>query len=199
VAATGQVRGEYRKSTQRREEILDAAFEVFSRLGYLNASVTEIARKAGFTLPGLSHHFPTKAALFEAVVSRRDQNAQEHLVDREGLDVLRGLVEIARRDETDRRATRLFAIISAEATDPEHPMHEYMRARYDLILTSVAEAMRAIHADGGLREGTEPGEAAKRYVALADGLQVQSLYDEQRTTQTATLRAALQEMLTIPL
>jgi len=184
---------------QRREDILDAAFEVFSRLGYLNASATEVARRAGFTLPGLSHHFPTKAALFEAVVSRRDMDAQEHLVDRRGLDFLRGLVEVARRDETDRRATRLFSIISAEATDPEHPMHDYMQARYDLILTSVTEAMRAIRADGGLRDGLDPAEAAKRYVALADGLQVQSLYNEQRTTQTFTLRAALQEMLTIPL
>jgi AcrR family transcriptional regulator len=199
VTTAATPRGVYRKSTRRREEILDAAFEVFARVGYLNASVTEIAKMAGFTLPGLSHHYPSKAALFEAVVHRRDLDAQSHLVNRTGIDLLRGLVEIAQRDEVDRRSTRLFAIISAEASDPAHPMHGYFRDRYDLIIGNVTGALRAAEEAGHLRRGVDPGEGARRYVALSDGLQVQAMYDETRTQQTDMLRRALEEMLVVSL
>lgn len=190
-------RGEYRKSAGRREEILDAAFDVFSRVGYLNASVTEIAKQANFTLPGLSHHFPSKASLFEAVVHRRDVDASHHLAGRTGIDLIRGLVEIARRDEADTKATRMFAIISAEAGDPEHPMHAYFARRYDFILRNVTSALEVAQAAGELGDGITPSEAARMYVALSDGFQLQSFYDG--THYTETLRIALQALLRVSL
>lgn len=191
------VRGEYRKSAGRREEIIDAAFDVFSRSGYLNASMTEIAKQSNFTLPGLSHHFPSKASLFEAVVHRRDVDASQHLEGRTGIDLLRGLVEIARRDEADARATRLFAIISTEAGAPEHPMHAYFAGRYDFILRNVASALEVAQAAGELGDGIRPSDAARMYVALSDGLQVQSFYNGTHFTET--LRVALQALLRVSL
>lgn len=199
MATTTRTRGEYRKSTRRREEILDAAFEVFSRSGYLNASMTEIARGAGFTLPGLSHHFPTKAALFEAVVQRRDIEAQERLEGRHGIDLLRNLVLIAERDELDVTATRLYAIIAAEATEPEHPMNAYFRRRYDLVIDNIARALREARDAGILRPGLDPTAAAEEYVALSDGLQLQALYGRRGEAQSVKLRRAIEGMLTVPL
>lgn len=52
------------RSRRRRERILDAAFHVFSRLGYGRAAVDEIAREAETSKGGLYFHFPTKESLF---------------------------------------------------------------------------------------------------------------------------------------
>lgn len=198
MATTRKARGEYRKTSRRREEILDAALEVFSRVGYLNASVTEIARSVNLTLPGLSHHYPSKAALFSAVLERRDLQAQEILSGRSGVDVLLGLIAIAQRDQADRRATRLFAIIAAEATDPGHPMHAYFRERYAMVLEHITRTFDEAAKAGHLKPGIDTAETARRYVALSDGLHVQALYDDHASEVTSLL-SYLQELVTVNL
>ena len=188
-------RGSYAKTPKRREEILDAAFDVFARYGYLNSSVSEIAKRAGMTMPGVTHHFPTKAGLLEAVLRERDLDAADHLQGRRGVGLLRGLLEIAERDEDDRGLTQLFAILSAEATIDDHPAHRYFRDRYDLILQNVRRAFEEAQDDGDLRSGVVPAEAAQMYVALSDGLQLQRLYDVNRVRQAALTRLFLESVL----
>jgi AcrR family transcriptional regulator len=50
---------------QRRPEILDAAFGVFSRYGYRKTSMDEVARIAGLSRQGLYLHFRSKQTLFK--------------------------------------------------------------------------------------------------------------------------------------
>jgi len=192
-------RGAYAKTPQRREEILDAAFGVFARYGYLNSSMSEIAKRAGMTMPGVTHHFPTKSGLLEAVLQRRDLDAAGHLEGRRGVDLLLGLLEIAERDERDRGLTQLFAILAAEATIDDHPAHEYFRARYELILANVWRAFDEAKEDGDLRPGVVPGEAAQMYAALSDGLQLQRLYGVASTRQEELTRRFLESVLSVPL
>lgn len=52
------------RSRRRRESILDAAFHVFSRSGYRDAAVDEIADKAATSKGGVYFHFPTKESIF---------------------------------------------------------------------------------------------------------------------------------------
>lgn len=52
------------RSRRRRERILDAAFHVFSKLGYRSAAVDDIAREAETSKGGLYFHFPTKESIF---------------------------------------------------------------------------------------------------------------------------------------
>lgn len=189
-------RGSYAKTPKRREEILDAAFEVFARYGYLNSSMSEIAKRAGMTMPGVTHHFPTKAGLLEAVLRERDLDAATHLEGRRGVDLLRGVLEIAERDEEDRGLTQLFAILSAEATIDDHPAHAYFRDRYELILRTVRTAFLEAEEDGDLRPGVAPAEAAQMYVALSDGLQLQRLYGVDRTSQRELTRRLLNSVVT---
>src|SRR5438552_18477511 len=60
-----------RKSqAERREEILDAALDVFATRGYDGASTEEIARAAGISQPYVFRLFGTKKELFKAVVAR---------------------------------------------------------------------------------------------------------------------------------
>jgi AcrR family transcriptional regulator len=177
-------RGEYAKSQRRREEILAAGFAVFSANGYLNSSMSQIAKRAGMTMPGVSYYFPSKALLLEAVLSERDLDAARHLQGRRGVDLMRGLVEIAARDEVDLDLTQLFTVLAAEATKDDHPAHDYFQQRYRLILDNVHRAFEDARLDGHLRAEVDPSEAATMYAALSDGFQLQRLYGVAASSQT---------------
>lgn len=52
---------------QTRAALVLAGRRLFGRTGFAATSVDDLAREAGVTTGALYHHFPTKAALFEAV------------------------------------------------------------------------------------------------------------------------------------
>ena len=67
-----------RADAQRnREKVLNAASVAFATEG-LGVSVQEIARRAGVGTGTVSRHFPTKDALFEAIVLSRVSRLIEH-------------------------------------------------------------------------------------------------------------------------
>jgi AcrR family transcriptional regulator len=51
-----------------RAAVLDSARQLFGRDGYGATSIDDIAAKAGVAKGAVYHHFPTKAAVFEAVL-----------------------------------------------------------------------------------------------------------------------------------
>lgn len=188
-------RGEYAKTTRRRQQIVDAASEVFSRAGFLTASLSEIAAVAKISVAGLNHHFPTKTVLLEAVLDQRDQEAESYFEGARGIELLRALLDLAERDQANPEATRFFAVMSAEATADDHPANAYFNRRYEMILQYVEGAFREAQADGALRPDVEPIEAARTYVALSDGLQLQNLYQPGAFSQATITRKMLNALL----
>jgi TetR/AcrR family transcriptional regulator len=60
------------EESERRAQILDAAFEEFSEKGYKGATIKGIARAAGLQSPALIYwYFPDKDALFREVLGAR--------------------------------------------------------------------------------------------------------------------------------
>jgi AcrR family transcriptional regulator len=59
-----------REAAQRREAILDAAQQIFESVGYINASMAQIAAKAEFGVGTIYQFFPGKHELFSEVVAR---------------------------------------------------------------------------------------------------------------------------------
>jgi TetR/AcrR family transcriptional regulator len=59
------------QENERRQQILDAATEEFATRGFLGATIKEIARRAQLRSQALIYwYFPTKDALFEAVLAQ---------------------------------------------------------------------------------------------------------------------------------
>jgi AcrR family transcriptional regulator len=58
------------RSSERYQRILDAALQVFSRRGYRDASVEDIADTAETSKGGVYFHFPNKEAIFLALLHR---------------------------------------------------------------------------------------------------------------------------------
>jgi AcrR family transcriptional regulator len=57
------------------DRILDAAMRVFRRHGFRRSSIEQAAEEAGLTRQALYHHFPSKEALFRAVIERLYERA----------------------------------------------------------------------------------------------------------------------------
>lgn len=183
--AKRSARGPYLKGDLRRREILFAAIDVFSRRGYRNASLREIAESVGLTQAGLLHYFPSKAELFVEVLRVRDE-----INDLKGgpdiVDLFRTVVADNVRVEG---LVHLFATVSADATDPAHPGHEFFRARYHRLAGALRERVAAGQSDGTVTRSISPEMAARLMIAAVDGMQIQWLLDPEHTDMLAALDA----------
>jgi len=111
------------RARERRERILDAALAVFTRRGYREATMDEVAEAAATSKGGVYFHFPGKEALFLALLERsatlllqRTQLALERTPDPAGkLDAVLDIV--LRLFASHRDLARLF-LVEALAAGP---------------------------------------------------------------------------------
>jgi len=82
-----------------REALLDTAEELFGTAGVEVVSLRAVAREAGVAPAALTHHFPSKRALVEAVVLRRAQPVGDGVRGR--LGALQGRDDVTARDLVD--------------------------------------------------------------------------------------------------
>ena len=59
-----------RIQTKNREAILDAGLEVFSNQGFRGTTLDQIADRAGLSKPNLLYYFPSKEAIYVALLSQ---------------------------------------------------------------------------------------------------------------------------------
>jgi AcrR family transcriptional regulator len=98
VSATSRRRGP-RVDVDVREELLDTAEEFFGTAGVEVVSLRAVAREAGVAPAALTHHFPSKRALVEAVVLRRARPVGDGV--RARLAALQGRGDVTARDLVD--------------------------------------------------------------------------------------------------
>ncbi len=190
------------KGGRRREQILSAAVELFGEVGYRGTSLRDIAQRVGITHPGLLYHFHSKQELLSAVLARRDETDEANFrFDDQPTARAHAerLLELAEHNSTAPGIIELFATLSAESTDPEHPAHDYFSRRYRRVTDYFQAMFDRFAAEGELREGVETTELGLTFTALMDGLQVQWLYDPQQVDVGGILRRFLNTYLREPL
>lgn len=116
-----------RRPEARPDELLDAAESRFLNEGYTAARVEQIAHDAGVTVGTVYRYFPSKDALFQAVVMRH-ADAQwsrgREIADAYGSRTAREIVELLLRRWADRLRTEgegraLLLVVRESATFPE--------------------------------------------------------------------------------
>ncbi|WP_307807424.1 TetR/AcrR family transcriptional regulator [Naasia sp. SYSU D00948] len=191
-------RGPYAKSEQTRKSIIDSALSVFAESGYRSGSLRTVADRVGMSEAGLLHHFPSKSALLAAVLEHRDDLTQEQFDfgSGDGRHWLRSLIDLAKYNASTPGVVELFCTLSAEATSPEHPAHQYFAERYDYTRKMARTAFEDLQSRGELRPGVDPASAAKATIALMDGLQIQWLIDRNSVDMAAEVRTYLESLVT---
>ncbi|MFE7835412.1 TetR family transcriptional regulator [Streptomyces sp. NPDC057474] len=153
------------------------AMDTFAARGYNNASLQEIADRAGVTQAGVLHYFRSKAQLLTSVLALRDETDIEQLGSERprGLTFLRHLVDTARRNADREGIVRLYAVLSAESVTEGHPAQDYFRDRYTGLRVFVTEALAEACELGEIRTDVNIEDAANAIIAVMDGLQIQWL------------------------
>jgi TetR/AcrR family transcriptional regulator len=108
----------------RRRQLLDAALELFSRKGFGGTTTKEIAAAAGVTEAIIFRHFPSKQALYTAVLDSKTESCdhqewmaeiQAHMDRNNDAGVLRTLsAAILESYRTDARFERILLFAALE-------------------------------------------------------------------------------------
>lgn len=170
-------RGSYAKGVAKREEILTRALDVIAREGYRGASVKELADAVGLSQAGLLHYFGSKEELFTEILRKRDEvdsaafgldteRPKEH-------DLRAGYVAVIGHNADVPGLVQLYARLSVDAADPEHPAHRFFIERGEALRGVFAEEIARRQAAGEITDRIEPTTLARVFQAVADGLQVQ--------------------------
>lgn len=174
-------RGLYAKGRAKRAEILEVAVDVIAREGYSGATVRQLAEAVGLSQNGLLHYFGSKDALFTEILRYRDERDAAE-VDPEHSDFATDLVErilfAVDLETASPGMPQLLLRLSGEATEPEHPAHEFFQDRYAAIRQIVISAVEELRARGDVAEDVDPSMVAAIIYASWDGLRTQWVYDQ---------------------
>jgi len=151
-----------RADAQRNvERILDAAVDALTE--DLDASMTEIARRAGVVRATVYVHYPTREALLEAVTERAFAEISTVIA---AAEPDRGEPEAALRRviaETWRTLGRYHALVAISiSTQPAEQLHR----RHEAVLTPLIPLVERGQADGVFRGDVPPGWHLAMTVAL---------------------------------
>ncbi|ELQ18417.1 TetR/AcrR family transcriptional regulator [Pseudomonas poae] len=167
------------KGEKRREELLDAALQVFSLDGYSGASVARVAAIAGISVAGLLHHFPSKISLLMGVLQRRDEVnqriADEVRAEKSLSGLLGSLRAINRSNASAPGVVRAFTILNAENLLDTQPAWTWFQERYAGIQQRLHGQFADLVAMGEVRGDVDLAGLTEEILAMMDGLQIQWL------------------------
>lgn len=169
-------RGPYAKGTERREQIIQTATDVFATEGFEGTALKRVAELVGVKEATLFHYFRGKQELLTAVLAERDRRGLPDGGEHE--TGLRLMAPIAARNRRQPGLTTLYAVASATACDPAHDSHSYFQERFATLVQALLEDIETRQAAGEVRTDVSATDLARLVVAVSDGLQLQWLYDK---------------------
>ncbi|SDZ48011.1 TetR/AcrR family transcriptional regulator [Herbiconiux ginsengi] len=170
----------YPKGVAKQAELVDVALQVVAEHGYNGATIGEVAEAANLSRAGLLHHFHKKEELFAEVLRRRDDLVTDAWVQQRespSVDPAEFIANLIRENAKVPGLVQLFARLSAEATDPANPAHEFFADRYQQNKAASSALLADMQSSGRLAATLDPDKFAVILAALQDGLQIRWLYD----------------------
>jgi AcrR family transcriptional regulator len=167
--------------TAPQERILSAAKQVFAARGYRGGSLNDVAALAGYTRAGLLHHYPSKEAMLLALLDLRDERIQalEPAIDDTSVFTLIGrLPDLVRTNLEDRVLIQLAHALTAEASERDHPAHDWVSARQGRLRRRLVASIGHSISAGELPASTDADSLAAVMLAVVEGLEAQWLIDE---------------------
>lgn len=180
TTATRGKRGPYAKTAETKATIAKAALDVVRELGHGGLTTAEVSERAGVSEATRFYHFPTRDHLLVAAMEAAEAENEAFMgADAEnaqvGLEDIPG--RIARRGMTNVNDLRLFASLAGQATDPEHPAHDFLKRHNERAVQGYAQGIRLRMAEGLAHPDLDPDSVARHMVAIWNGLQSQWLID----------------------
>lgn len=151
-----------------REDILNAAEEVFAEKGFARASTQEVARAAGVSQSQIHYHFGTKEALWEATQNRCFREYYEVQVD-----ILTRALKPG-ENRLERSVEAYFRFFQKNPNFARMLMHNLLEGgslggeQGEHLSRMGAAVVRAEQEAGTLRDDLEPSFIVLSFLALVD-------------------------------
>lgn len=190
--AGADARNRQARGSLRRQQIIDAAVELFAERGYRGTGLAALADRVGMTATGLLYYFGSKERLLQEVVAERDR---VDALNPGGPFTLASLRDLGRHNVETALLTRLYVVLGAESLDPDDPLHDFFVTRYETarslvrsILTSEIDALR-------VRRDIDIDQIAHEVIAVLMGLEIQWLADPERVDLAQRIEAYIDRLM----
>ena len=145
-----------------REQILEAAREVFAEFGYSKSRITDIVRRAGCGTGSFYQYFPTKDDVFLAVIGQTVEEIKVEMSVEEdcSYDLIERLLKRNGRyfDTYRRHAPLMLALEEAVA---QHPVYRELRLKIrEDYISPITKHIRRLQQSGGCDWSGDPATLA---------------------------------------
>jgi AcrR family transcriptional regulator len=174
-----------------RRAILDAAIALYAEAGVRGTGLMAIGKRAGVHHATVLYHFKSSRELLLAVLRERDRlfmKYSQDVLDRGGLEALRLLPFAGRFNVEHPVWAKLFAVLQAEALDPDAEAHSYFVERRDQARALVLELLRSAKKRGEIRKDVDFEATANVVLAFTAGINIGSFLDPQNTDVVVAYR-----------
>lgn len=193
--AASRARRPQKRTTERREAVLQAAMKVFGAHGYNKGALVEVAEEAGMTHAGVLHHFGSKEGLLVAMLKYRDGQEVDGIPERaqvEGPAFLQHLVDTVDENTRRRGVVQAYSVLAGESVTDGHPAHDYFQDRTHVLREKIAGVLGEVT---GNRDRQELLDSASTLIAIMDGLQVQWLLEPEAVDMPSIVGRTLDELV----
>jgi len=187
------------RSEETRHRILEAATNLFSKSGYEATGVAEICQVAGVSKGAFYHHFPTKQAIFMALLNSYLNGIDSgfSLMRQQDHDVPQVIIQMAEMAGTMFQSANVHLPIFLEFwTQAKHDpqIWEAAIAPYRRYQSYFSQMIQEGIEEGSI-ESVDPQLAARVLVSLAMGLLMQSLFDPDITDWQVEARQSIELLM----
>lgn len=189
--AGADARARQPRGDRRRQQILDAAVELFASKGYRGTGVAALGERVGMTATGLLYYFGSKERLLQEVVAERDR-ANPLDPGALTLETLRGL---GRHNTETALLTRLYVVLAAESLDVDEPLHDFFVGRYETARVLMRSILVAERDRGTLKRDVDVAQIAQEVIAVLMGLEIQWLFDPGRVDLAKGVEAYIDRLI----
>lgn len=188
-----------RRKLALREEIIDAAIDVFAESGYHDAGVADIAKRVGIGHSTFYRHFENKRAILDEVINTVIERSVAALAAENAPEAVNTLD--AYRDQAGRIAAaieeissdvRVVRLLLIEGASVDTDMRQRVDGMVDLLVTMAASYYQHGLESGYLRADLDATATARALVGMIFGLAMIGLnpameqHDRAAVTRAAT-------------
>jgi AcrR family transcriptional regulator len=180
----------------RRQQIIDAAVELFASKGYRGTGVTALADRVGMTATGLLYYFGTKERLLREVVAERDRMDAIDPGAAFPLELtLSSLRDIGRHNVETAILTRLYLVLGIESLDADDPLHDFFVERYETAREFVRALLNDEKAQGRIRQDVDVDQIALEVIATIMGAEYQWFTDPERVDLARAMETYFDQLI----
>ena len=171
-----------RRKLQLRDEIIEAAFDVFAERGYHDAGVADIAERVGIGSSTFYRHFENKRDLFDTVITTIIDRWVAALAAENAPDAATTLADYRAQSERIAAAfnslaadLRVIRILLGQITGVDREFEQKIFDMFDLAVTLEAGYLENGCAQGYLRADTDITATARAVVGMIFGTAILGL------------------------